>query len=136
MQLRRKPFGEWILVYFDKSKISEKTLLQLTKTRGCKRAAVIRGKEVKAGSTSGQVINPYLCAGDSIAVEINSNGKEQLELETPQGWTFKMPEKVNGKVTVFINIPAGSKEGAYTIKLKSGSESADMKCHLVKKIGK
>ncbi len=135
MQLRRKPFGEWVLIYYDKTQTSEEKLLTLAKKGGCKRAAVIRDKKVEAGKTSVTLLNPYICPGDSIALEINSDGSEKIDIELPEGWTCKMPEKVSGTATVFIHVPKGSQNGAFKIKFKSGSGTYDLNCHVVKKIG-
>ena len=133
MQLRSKPFGEWVLIYYDKTQISEETLLELCKKGGCKRAAVIRDKKIEAGKSSALLLNPYICPGDSIALEIDSDGSEKIELELPEGWTCNIPEKISAKTTVFIQSSANSAFSDFSIKFKSGSKSAALNCHVVKK---
>ena len=134
MQLRNRPFGEWILVYYDKSQVTEQKLLEFTKTRGCKRAAIIREKEVKAGSTKATVINPYICAGDVIAVQISSNGKEKISLELPEGWKAEIPATVDGTKTFFIQTSKTTGQGKKVLKLKSGNTAAELVCNSVRKI--
>lgn len=79
-------------------------------------------------------MNPYICAGDSIALEINSDGTEKVELELPEGWTCKVPDKISGIVTVFIKTSVQTKNGAYTVKIKNNSSSTELNCHVVRKI--
>ena len=134
MQLRRKPFGEWVLIYFDKTKITEEALLSLAKNKGCKRAAIIRDKKKDLGKTSVTLMNPYICPGDSIALEISSDGSEKIELELPEGWSCKMPDTISGTATVFIKTTAKAKRGEFTVKFKNGLKSADLNCHIVEKI--
>ena len=134
MQLRRKPFGEWILVYFDKTKISERTLLSLAQKRGCKRAAVIKGKKKEIGNVSLLALNPYLCAGDTAAIGIKTSGTEKLSLELPEGWSGTVPEQVSGTEIIFIQTPPKVKQGQYEIHYKSGSDKVSLKFHIVEKI--
>ena len=134
MQLRGRPFGEWILVYYDKSKITEEKLLNLTKNNGCKRAAVIRDQVVKSGKSSALIINPYICPGDTVVLKINSDGSEKIQLELPKGWTCKMPDKISGDLKVYIITTDKKDYGKKSIKFTSGSSVTTLTCHKVKKI--
>ena len=134
MQFRKKPFGEWVLVYFDNRHISADKILNLCKNNGCKRAQIIRGKTAEAGASSAQILNPFLCAGDTIALEIKSDGSEKIELILPDGWTAQHPEKINGKSIIYIDMPKNTKQAPYTIKLKSGDKETALTCDVVRKI--
>lgn len=134
MQLRRKPFGEWILIYYDKSKISEEALLSFAKKRGCKRASLIKGKKIQSSNISAQALNPYLCKGDTAVIELSSNGLEKLRLELPEGWSGSVPETISGTETVFIRTPSNVKQGEYKIHFKNGSEQQSVIFNIVEKI--
>jgi hypothetical protein len=134
MQLRSKPFGEWILVYYDKTKTSEAKLLNLAKTKGCKRASVIRDQIVKSGKSSALIFNPYICPGDTVVLEINSDGSEKIKLELPEGWTCKIPEKISGKLKVYITTTNKKDYGKKSMKFTSGSSVITLTCHKVRKI--
>ena len=127
-----KPFSEWVLVYFDKSIISEEKILGIIKKR-CSGAKIARDKEVKIGSSSVTVLNPYLGPGDSIAVKVTSDGSEKIELKLTEGWTHKMPEKITGTMTIFVRSDSKASQGKYKIKFKSGSEVKELDCSIVKK---
>ena len=134
MQLRNRPFGEWILVYYDKSLITEQKLLELAKARGCKRAAIIRENEMVADKTKATIVNPYICAGDVIAVQISSNGKEKISLDLPQGWKADIPQFVSGTQTFFIQTTRDIPVGKKVFTLKSGNKTVGLVCHTVHKI--
>jgi|TARA_B110000908_G_scaffold84661_1_gene101106 hypothetical protein len=109
-------------------------LLKPIKTNGCKRASIQRGKPVTAGNTTATVINPYMCAGDIVAVEIKSNGREKIPLKLPRGWKADVPDKVNGNITVFIQTAKATGQRATSLKLIAGSNSAELQCHLVRMV--
>lgn len=132
--MRSRPFGEWVLIYFDKSKITEIKLLDLCKKKGCKRAAVIAGKTAKSGNTSAKVVNPYICAGDTLVLEIESDGKDKLSVDLPDGWKADISTKIAGKKTVFVQTSAKTAQGAKVLKLKVGEATVELKCDVVRKI--
>ena len=58
--LRRKPFGEWVTVFYEPKKVTEAQLLAWIKANRCPRAALVREKD-PAG-----VMNPFVAAGDVV----------------------------------------------------------------------
>ena len=129
---KRKPFSEWVMVYFDNTIISETKILDLVKKR-CPSAFIARDKEVKIGKTSITTMNPYLSAGDTLALKITSDGSEKLVLDLPDGWSCELPEKVNGTITVFALSSSEGSLGEYKLKFTSGTETADIVYHFVKR---
>ena len=129
---KRKPFSEWVLVYFDKTKNSETNILKFVQKR-CPSAFIARDKELKVGKTSITAMNPYLSTGDTMALKITSDGSEKLSLNLPEGWTCKMPETVKGTQTVYAVSGKKGTLGKHKFQFTSGSKSAEVIYHFVKR---
>ncbi len=131
--LRNQPFGEWVNVFFDPSKISEAQILKLIKAKNCPRAQHITGEFI---------LNPFIAAGDPIQLSFENDQDTTLSaLQLPKNWKLigleiGSPLK-KGTHTITITSSKSSKKGRHPIKLSfsDGSQIEDQ-VTLVRQIGK
>ena len=136
MQVRHSPFAEWVLIYYDPEKISEKTLLTLARTKGCKNAQIDRPKEITAGKTKIQVLNPVLTPGDSLIISIDSSEKVTPEFTLPKGMTLKkgQPTSIEGKTLIYLDTADSIGSGEKKMSVKLNGETVNLKYDVVKEV--
>ena len=79
--LRRKPFGEWVTVYYRPEDVTEEQLMTWVKANRCTRAALVRAEE---GSL---VMAPFVAPGDVVQLRLNVGKATALEeVALPKGW--------------------------------------------------
>ena len=134
MQLRNSPFGEWVLVYYDNKKISEGEIFRMIKSRGCSRAAIMRNQTQKAGQSKFTVLNPYICPGDVLSIQIESDGSEKVSIELPAGWKSigEVPKSVKGKKVIHLQSSAKTAQGKQIVKFSSGADKGSVNFDVVR----
>ena len=132
MQLRRKPFAEWVLIYYDPLKTSAAKLLKVTRARGCPNAKIVSLEMKSLGSVKARILNPYICAGDTLYIELDS--VEGVELELPKNWHLKKTVFLGKRVLKQIETTKWVKQGPAQVILKQGQKSLALKCEVVSHI--
>ena len=116
--LRRSPFGEWVNVYFDPTKISESELLKHIKANRCPRAELLqapKGKDIA-------LLNAYAASGDVVQVRLTStSGTKLVDAKLPDGWKLLSASAgsafAKGTHYLSIQVAPRAKQGAATIRL-------------------
>ena len=113
--LRRSPFGEWVTVYFDPKKQTEKQLLTRIRATRCPGAQHVTAPGLRT---------PFVAAGDVVQLDTTST---ITRLEAPEGWKV-VPGTAN------IQLPANAKSAILTAHLADGKTLA-AKVNVVSRIG-
>jgi hypothetical protein len=116
MSSRSRPFGEWVIVYFDGEKTNTETILKRLKTNRCPEAKQVMPAVVKKGEVEVLVSCPLATAGDffEVGITLPKGKKGKLSAQAPKGWTFPdgaerdLPE---GRARCDIQTPKGIKTG-------------------------
>jgi len=116
MLLRRSPFGEWVVVYYDPEQTSEAKILKRVRTNGCRNAAIVRAK--KKSTT----MNPFVAAGDCVQLRLILEEKTSLTIsKIPTGWKFegKLKDLPAGEHYLNIYVPKGAQQKRSQIVLQT-----------------
>ncbi|MAG56730.1 MAG: hypothetical protein CMJ83_10605 [Planctomycetes bacterium] len=133
--LRKRPFGEWNVVYFDATKTNGDTILKRLRAHGCPKAKLIPSGCASARPALFEiaVYNPVATAGDCFQVAIVIGKAFTPKLKLPKGWTsIAGPAmKEPGILSVYVQTPGKTKDGKYSIQVErvkarkqSGSHAA------------
>ena len=108
--IRRIPFKEWTVVYYNPGKIDEQTLLRLIKAHRCPRAEIER---------SPGVLNPVIAGGDSLIVSLNAENATTLKsADLPEGWAAPIGQKLKkGRNLIAIRTASDVLKGQQSFKL-------------------
>ena len=114
--LRRAPFGEWVTVYFDPKKQTEKQLLARIRATRCPQAQHVTAPGLRT---------PFVAAGDVVQLDTTST---ITRLEAPKGW-----KTVPG--TANIQLPSDARSANLTAHLADG-KTLTAKVNVVSRVGR
>ncbi len=120
MSVRRSPFGEWVIIYYDPKKTNEKTLLEIVRKGGCPRADIIR-KQAKSTE-----ITPIITPGDTALIKLHLEKKSDLKAtKLPTGWavTESLKQLDAGTHYISIRTPEGASQKEHAITLQSADNT-------------
>jgi len=111
--LRRSPFAEWTLVYFDPKKITENTIVNLMRKKGCPNARTDRAKGKSIA------MNPVGGPGDTFLLRLHSEVDTTIEAsKIPKNWVLNFPHSIKaGDTYMNLNTPRNASKGHQTIEL-------------------
>lgn len=109
---RPKPFGEWVIVYYDAKKTNLETMRKRLRENGCKDAEQVTAKPVEADAAKIGLANPISVPGDFIDLPLEGF-KKAPDVEVPEGWTVVVKSKDRLK----IQTPAKAKPGEHALKV-------------------
>jgi len=116
MLVRRSPFAEWVVIYFDPAQTNEQKILKLIRSQGCPNAGLIRSNKLNA------TMNPYIASGDTVQLRIELKEKQLLSIKNlPKGWAISTPlDAPFSAGTHYLNIrtPKGARRTTYTLRVK------------------
>lgn len=117
--LRRSPFGEWNVVYFDARKTAPGTLQARLRGNGCRAATLVVAKPQKAGAARVWSTSPIVVAGDlvQVAVQLPPKGTGHATLAVPKGWTLPHGARrdVVGTTYLLAQTPRSAKQGTHRL---------------------
>lgn len=89
MSFRAKPFGEWVIVYYDAAQTDPEKLLKRLRTNGCNTAKQVAPVSARQDQVEVTVANPLATPGDFFHIEVAlpEGRKGKVELAAPRGWT-------------------------------------------------
>lgn len=129
MLLRRIPFAEWVVVYYDPEKTSVDKLLTNIRSDGCPRAKHVE----QAGQM--RVMNPYLSPGDTVQIRIDVTEKSSWQISgLPKGWamTDALADLDVGEHFISLRTSPSARRKSYELDLqKVGGQSFPVKFELV-----
>ena len=121
MLVRNKPFKEWVTVYFDPKKTSEKKLLKLLRERLCPRSELDRGEDKVLTA-----MNPFVGPGGIVQLRLASpKHKKSYSFSLPEGWqvtgnkegvSHEDRDEDDGAY-YSVRVPANAKAGKHDIKV-------------------
>ena len=114
--IRRVPFGEWVTVYFDPAKHTEKQLLARIRATRCPRAQHVTAPGLRT---------PFVAAGDVVQLDTTSTISR---LDAPKGWK-SLPGTAN------IQVPTGASSATLTAHLADG-KTITAKVNVVSRVGR
>lgn len=135
MLLRRKPFREWITVYYDPAKTDEAKLLKILHSKRCKSSKVDR-----TASEKFTAMNKYASEGELVQLRIADAPKDQVpELDLPTGWEIFGDKNgyrnENGETFISVKVPLKAEQKNYTISLKGADgKGLETQVGIVRKI--
>lgn len=130
MLVRRSPFAEWVVVYFDPAKIDESKLLRLIRNGGCRNANLVRSKG------NNLAMNSYIAGGDMIQLQIHLEKPQKISIpKLPKAWvisqdlTQPLPE---GPHFLNIRVPKSTSKGVYKYQVLAEKQKIlDVESHVV-----
>jgi len=136
MTVRRKPFGEWVMVYYDNEKTGPAKLLQRLKARGCKRAKQRPPVTGQLGNAEVCILNPVVAPGDFFHIEVKlpEGASADVKLAVPEGWTIPDGAQRALKAGVSrcdVQLPRTAKKGQQTITFQRGEQKLELKVDVV-----
>lgn len=122
--VRKKPFGEWNVVYFDDTKTTPDEILKRLRAKGCPRAKRVPDRKLTANRATLTVKNPYVAPGDCILLELGGKPAGKPHIALPEGWTlFPGPSDPKSGVTwLYAQTPKKAKPGEYDITMEAPGE--------------
>lgn len=137
--LRRSPFGEWNIVYYDPKKTDTQKILARLRAKGCPRAELIPATKAEHNEVVATVENPFVTPGDCFQLTFRSAAKEArtLELQTPKPWKAapkKVTLKAGSNQTVLLRVPTNAAEGKHMLQLTSSGKKLSLPVHVVQQI--
>lgn len=109
---RPKPFGEWVIVYFDATKTTPEKLLDRLKKNGCDKATRVDPAAAEKDKKKASVSNPIAVPGDWFEIVLEGHDKAPA-VTAPDGWTVA----VRGARRIVVQAPAAAKAGKYALKI-------------------
>lgn len=144
MALRQRPFGEWVIVYYEAGKTDTEKLLKRLRANKCPRAKHIVGKVETKGAVGLVSVNPIVVRGDLLQFDIKSKGKKaKIAVKAPDGWTVLTPSELDlsKQNSVMIQTPHTNKMGKFKltvgVQVDGGAQTIfEKSVDLVKLVGK
>jgi hypothetical protein len=120
MTLRSKPFGEWVVAYYDPAKTTTETLLKRLHQKGCREATQEKAAAAESGGIRVSVANPLVAPGDWVQVEVRPpEGKAgTAALQAPAEWTVldgARRELKQASLRCDVQTPGKAKAGRYDL---------------------
>ncbi len=86
--IRKRPFSEWVVVYFDAAVTAPNKLLSRLKSHGCKKATQIFAKPLNEDGVKIGVANPICVAGDMVqcTVQFPEGEHGKVRVAPPPEW--------------------------------------------------
>jgi hypothetical protein len=109
--MRGKPFGEWVVAYYDATKTTPDKLLERLKKNGCEQATRVAPVAVEKDKKKATVANPIAVAGDFVEILLEGNDKIPA-VAVPEKWSVISRDAKR----VVVQTPLEAKEGSYAIK--------------------
>jgi hypothetical protein len=136
MTVRRKPFGEWVVIYYDKDKTDSAKLLDRLKARGCRRAKQKAPVTGQLGDAAVSVLNPVAAPGDFFHIEVKlpEGASADVSIKTPEGWTVPdgAQRALKGGVSrCDVQLPRTAKKGNQMIAFQRGQQTLELKVDVV-----
>lgn len=132
MLLRRVPFAEWVVVYYDPRKTTAPALQKLMRDAGCPRATQVQ----QAGKSI--VMNPYAAPGDTLQLRVIATAAgESSFAQLPEGWVVEASDLQLEKGENFISVRTtpGARKKKYKLTLRAkGGESHTLHAELVGRV--
>lgn len=130
--VRKKPFGEWNVVYYDASKTTPEKILKRLRAKGCPKARRIPDSKAKARGAIVSVKNPYVAPGDCVLLTLGGDVDGKPEITVPKGWTLLPgPTQKKDKVSWFyVQTAKKTKQGKHAIQLTLPDEDGERKLSL------
>lgn len=128
--LRRSPFGEWNVVYYDSTKTNQATILERLQKNKCPKAKLIESKPVSAHGVSITPMNPIVAAGDTIQLRLEATDSDAtIEVVVPpKGWKLLTASPLSkGKTLHPVQSPPNAKNGKHNIQVKVKKAGAEVK---------
>lgn len=131
--LRQSPFGEWVNVFYDPSKIKPAEMLQLIKKNDCPRArhTTVRNK---------QLLNPIIAPGDPVQINFSASADTSIsdQSKLPNGWKIAGSKKLSkGENFVTLSVPRSTKQGSHTVKISTADgQSVELEVIVVSQVGR
>ncbi len=131
--VRRKPFGEWNVVYYDASRTDISRIEERLKSKGCREAERVGPATREKDGIQVVVDNPLAAPGDFFVISVKLPGAAagKLALEPPEGWSsagvpaeasrgiVTSPDKARaGQYAITARVTAGSKETEVTLEVE------------------
>ena len=67
-----------------------------------------------------------------MALEIESDGSEEIAVKLPKGWVGDIPTKVNGKKVFYVQTTSSSAQGQTEVEVSVGKKKRSFKAHVVR----
>jgi len=136
MTVRRKPFGEWVVVYYDKDKTDAAQLLKRLHSKGCRKAKRKGPVSGQLGDAEVAVLNPVVAPGDffHIEVKVPEGSSADLKIAPPDGWTVPDGAARTLKAGVSrcdVQLPRDAKKGNQTLTFERGKQTLKLNVDVV-----
>lgn len=119
--MRRRPPGEWIVVYFDLTQTDTTKLLKRLHDNGCPKALHFKSKPVTKAGVEADVSNPVCAPGDIVqcTVRFPQGESGKVRIAPPPSWK-PLPLAVSaeqGHIRMDVQTPRNARTGKHKIKV-------------------
>ena len=128
--IRRAPFAEWTLIYFDPKKTTPQKLLRQVQAANCPRATIDVIKDSPA-------LNPYLAGGDTLILPAKLSELTTLNAaELPEGWETDIGSTFRtGMNEITVRVPQAAVMGRHEGKLTfENGQSVSFVAEIVRRV--
>lgn len=126
MLVRSKPFGEWLIVYYNPSEIQATTLLKLLRKRKCKKALIVKTEAQKI-----EILTPFAAAGDVVQLKMEKHKLASLKgMKLPTNWKVAGIQTNDGIIS--LQIPKNAPQGDTNVVLEFNNGTTNATISIVR----
>ena len=118
--VRKKPFGEWNVVYFDAKKTTPAKILKRLRAKGCPKATQVKPVTASANGMTLTLNTPYVAPGDLVHLILGGKGNAKPDVRAPKGWTlYPGPSHPKtGETWLYAQTPNDVKPGRHAVTIE------------------
>jgi len=120
MLVRSRPFGEWVVAYYDSTKTDAAKLLERLRANGCKKAKRNEPLSGRLNDAEVTLFNPVVAPGDFLHIEVKlpDDASADVKIVPPDGWAVPDGAERSLKAGVTrcdVQLPRDAKAGTQAV---------------------